>query len=116
MTATRATAAPPTTEITDTVCGRCRRELRSAVYEVRSADGRLARCLGCALTYRPMMARSFIACLIVGTILTAINQGNVLLQGDFSMALAWKIPLTYAVPYCVATLGAILNARAKTAA
>jgi hypothetical protein len=55
--------------------------------------------------------RSLIVAVIVGTILTAINQGNVILSGDFPPSLYWKIPLTYAVPYCVATTGAILNAR-----
>jgi hypothetical protein len=49
----------------------------------------------------------------VGTVLTAINQGGVILQRDMSVALAWKIPLTYAVPYCVATVGALMNVRSK---
>ena len=57
------------------------------------------------------MRRSLTIALIVGAILTAINQGNLIVQGDFPAALAWKVPLTYAVPYCVATTGAILNAR-----
>ena len=57
------------------------------------------------------MRRSLLVALFVGTILTAINQGNVILRGDFPVSLYWKIPLTYAVPYCVATTGAILNAR-----
>jgi hypothetical protein len=55
--------------------------------------------------------RSLIVAVIVGTILTAINQGNVILGGDFPHSLYWKIPLTYVVPYCVATTGAMLNAR-----
>jgi len=55
--------------------------------------------------------RSLLVALIVGTILTAINQGNLILRGDWPDSLYWKIPLTYAVPYCVATTGAILNAR-----
>jgi hypothetical protein len=57
------------------------------------------------------MRRSAIVALIVGTVLTAINQGNVIVGGEFPPSLYWKIPLTYAVPYCVATTGAILNAR-----
>ena len=95
------------------ICDRCARDLTGAVYEVRSPVGRLACCLRCALMYRPLVLRSLLICLIVGTILTAINQGNVILGGDLPMALAWKIPLTYAVPYCVATFGAILNARSQ---
>jgi len=59
----------------------------------------------------PMVRRSLAIALIVGTVLTAINQGNIILGGEFPAALAWKIPLTYAVPYCVATVGALLNAR-----
>jgi len=38
-----------------------------------------------------------------GTILTTINQGNVILGGSFPSILFWKIPLTYCVPYCVST-------------
>ena len=69
------------------------------------------RCLRCSLTYRPLVRRSLVVALIVGTILTAINQGNIILRGDWPESLYWKIPLTYVVPYCVATTGAILNAR-----
>ena len=61
------------------------------------------------------MVRSLVIAAIVGTLLTAINQGNVILQGDASAALAWKIPLTYSVPYCVATAGALLNSRVRLA-
>ncbi len=81
------------------------------MYEVRAPDGTLIRCLRCALLYGPLMRRSLLVALIVGTILTAINQGNIILRGDFPPSLYWKIPLTYMVPYCVTTTGAILNAR-----
>ena len=43
--------------------------------------------------------------------LTALNQGDVLLAGDLSNALYWKIPLTYCVPFLVATYGALINNR-----
>ncbi len=69
------------------------------------------RCLRCALLYRPLLRRSLIIALIVGTILTAINQGNIIATGDFPPVLYWKIPLTYCVPFCVAMTGAMLNAR-----
>jgi len=58
-----------------------------------------------------MLRRSAVVALIVGTILTAINQGNIILAGDFPASLYWKVPLTYCVPFCVATTGALLNAR-----
>ena len=94
-------------------CRRCGAELKGAVYEVRAGEGRTARCVRCSLLHPPLVVRSLIICLIVGTVLTAINQGNVILGGDLPASLAWKVPLTYAVPYCVATTGAILNARSK---
>lgn len=95
-------------------CERCRCRLDRTVYEVRSGDSRSPRCLRCALSHGPLVARSLLISLIVGTTLTAINQGNVILGGNASAALAWKIPLTCAVPYCVASVGAILNARSKS--
>ena len=98
---------------TATGCGRCGAELKGAAYELRAPEGRAPRCLRCAISHRPLVVRSLVICLIVGTVLTAINQGNVILSGDLPASLAWKIPLTYAVPYCVATTGAILNARSK---
>jgi len=49
--------------------------------------------------------RSFIVALIVGAILNLINQGDALFGGgsvNFT-----KLILTFAVPYCVATYGAV---------
>jgi hypothetical protein len=49
--------------------------------------------------------RSLAAAVIVGTVLNLINQGDALF-GD--KALDWlKLLLTYIVPYCVATYGAV---------
>jgi hypothetical protein len=49
--------------------------------------------------------RSLVVALIVGTILNLINQGDALLgEGQVNLA---KIVLTFAVPYCVATYGAV---------
>ena len=47
---------------------------------------------------------------IVGTILTAINQGDFILDGQTPDLL--KVGLTYLVPYCVATYGAVTAKRA----
>ncbi len=57
--------------------------------------------------HAPMLRRSGLIAIVVGTVLTAINQGDMLLAGHWSPALAWKLPLTYAVPFIVATLGAL---------
>lgn len=49
--------------------------------------------------------RSFYVALVVGTILNAINQGDLLFSAD---PINWlKLSLTYCVPYCVATYGAV---------
>jgi hypothetical protein len=49
--------------------------------------------------------RSFVVALVVGTILNLINQGDTLVGGG---TVNWaKIALTFAVPYCVATYGAV---------
>ena len=50
---------------------------------------------------------------VVGTILVAINQGDLLLHGAWATALWWKMPLTYAVPFCVATWGYFVNNRVR---
>jgi hypothetical protein len=49
--------------------------------------------------------RSLAAAVIVGTILNLINQGDALFAGR---RLDWaKLLLTYIVPYCVTTYGAV---------
>ncbi len=58
-----------------------------------------------------MLKTSFKTSLVVGTILVMLNQGDIILSGNFPPALFWKIPLTYVVPFCVASLGALMNAK-----
>ena len=92
-------------------CSRCGVNFSSSAYEVRAAGGTAFRCLRCTLIHRPMLLRSLVIALVVGTLLTAINQGDYFVQADLPASLAWKVPTTYVVPFCVATLGAVLNAR-----
>ena len=61
-----------------------------------------------------MLRRSLLTAAVVGTVLTSINQGNVLLDGEFPSDLYWKIPLTYCVPFLVATWGALINTRLRS--
>lgn len=49
--------------------------------------------------------RSLIVAVIVGTILNLINQGDALFGGGRVNVI--KMILTFAVPYCVATYGAV---------
>jgi hypothetical protein len=51
-----------------------------------------------------ILRRSVVTCLIVGAVLTAINQGDALLRGEFDSVMAWKIGLTFLVPFVVATM------------
>jgi hypothetical protein len=49
--------------------------------------------------------RSFIVAMLVGTVLNLINQGDAVISGN---PINWiKIILTFVVPYCVATYGAV---------
>jgi len=47
---------------------------------------------------------------VIGTLLTVINQGDLILAGEMPNAV--KIVLTYLVPYGVATYGAVSAKRA----
>ncbi len=49
--------------------------------------------------------------LIVGTLLTAINQGDVFLHGPLTATQLWKLPLTYVVPFIVSMYSAIAISR-----
>ena len=65
---------------------------------------RLRRVMTMALA-RGVARRSLSISLVVRTALTAINQADLLVQGaGFSLL---KAALTYCVPYCVATYGAV---------
>jgi hypothetical protein len=64
-------------------------------------------CFRHAVTYRPVVRTALVTSAIVGTVLTLINQGDLLFSGEVTGAMAWKIPLTYSVPYLVATVSAL---------
>ncbi len=87
-------------------CGRAR-----ALFRFGAGGGAALKCLRCALRHPPLVKRSLGIAAVVGTVLLAINQGDVLLSPQWPAALAWKVPLTYLVPYLVATWGALLNSR-----
>lgn len=94
-------------------CAGCGTAVGAAAFRFVSDPSGGVRCRRCAFLYRPMLRRSAMIGLIVGTILVAINQGDVILAGPWSAALAWKVPLTYLVPFVVATCGALLNSRTR---
>ena len=51
-----------------------------------------------------VLRRSLIVALVIGTLLNAINQGDVIAAG--AAPILWKIALTFLVPFMVATYGA----------
>lgn len=55
--------------------------------------------------------KAFLTALVVGTVLTVINHGDVILKDDWPPLL--KVLLTYCVPYCVTTWGAMTGKRAQ---
>jgi hypothetical protein len=50
---------------------------------------------------------------IVGSILAAINHGDVVLSGSATATVWVKIALTFLVPYCVATYASVQAIRQK---
>ena len=94
--------------VTAPACDRCKRRLRPREGYVMAG---VRRCLRCTLLHPALLQRSLLTSLAVGTFLTAVNQGNVILHGSFPAELAWKVPLTYLAPFCVTTWGALINSR-----
>jgi hypothetical protein len=98
---------PPTTGR----CDSCGRERVPRLFLFRVGSGAVHKCGRCALRHPPLLKRSLGIAAVVGTVLLAINQGDVLVSARWPAALAWKVPLTYLVPFLVATWGALLNSR-----
>ena len=98
----------PVSNISEPVCAGCGSPVGSRLaFNIGGAQ----RCLRCSLTYLPLVRRSLYTALVVGSLLVLINQGNLILAGHATAQLLWKIPLTYAVPFGVATWGALINNR-----
>jgi hypothetical protein len=55
--------------------------------------------------------KAFYTALAVGSILTLINHGDQIIAGNMPPLL--KVALTYCVPYCVTTWGAVTGKRAR---
>lgn len=72
-----------------------------------SAGDRDARCLRHAIAYPPVRDRALRVAAVVGIVLFAINQLDVVLRGELTLVVAAKILLTFAVPYAVSTYSAL---------
>lgn len=90
-------------------CLRCGRVVGRTYYSSPEGIGNLH--LRCMLRNVGLLKRSAIASLVVGTVLVLLNQGDFIFSGHFYVAMIWKVPLTFAVPFVVATWGAVMNCR-----
>ena len=118
--AVEATAEVPALRMSCNGCGRNLRQGWVFLFKVNSALSasgigsqvrEIPKCIRCAFRHIPMVRRSLVVAAVVGTILTLLNQGDTLASGGWHNALYWKIPLTYCVPFLVATFGALTNIR-----
>ena len=89
-------------------CERCARPIDSR--DGFHVAGQL-RCFRCAVSHWPLLYRSAKIASVVGTLLVTINLGPQFISGDLPARSLWRIPLNYVVPFCVATWGALSNAR-----
>jgi len=60
---------------------------------------------------RRVATRALLVALVVGSILIAINQGDVLLSGQVTSTTLWKLILTPLVPYLVSTHSSVAALR-----
>src|SRR4051794_37680717 len=97
----------------DSAAGSCGGHWPGMRFQFGAQAGAPVRCLWHGITYPKVLKTALATSAVVGTILTSINQGNVLLDGRFPDELWWKIPLTYSVPYCVSTFSALRISRLR---
>ena len=60
---------------------------------------------------RPNLRRTSRIALVVGTVLTLINQADVIARGNATWLTAVKVVLNFCVPFVVSNLGVISGAR-----
>lgn len=63
------------------------------------------------MLYRPHLRTTVTIALIVGTVLFAINQLDVVLRGDATTAVWIKAGVTFLVPFCVSNAGVLVASR-----
>jgi len=63
--------------------------------------------------YRPHLLKTIRVALIVGTVIFAINQLDVVLRGKATTSTFLKGALTYLVPFCVSNYGILVATRRR---
>jgi class 3 adenylate cyclase len=64
---------------------------------------------------RSVVRRASVTALVVGTILSLITRGEMILSADFSMALTWQLGLLFVIPYSVSTWSSVAAMRRQRA-
>jgi hypothetical protein len=72
--------------------------------------------LRCAILHPPLVKRALKTSLVVGTVLTTINQLDTILAQGLTPRVAFKVVLTFVVPIVVTSWGALTNGRRKVPA
>ncbi|KUO14345.1 hypothetical protein AQJ91_47390 [Streptomyces dysideae] len=53
----------------------------------------------------PSLSRCVPIAILVGTLLSLVNQGTVIASGDATAATWWRVLFNYLVPFCVSSAG-----------
>jgi hypothetical protein len=93
------------------VCARCGTSLDHTYFEMSTRGGTSEKCLRCAVIHAPLVKRALKTALVVGTVLTTINQLDMIVAQGVTGRVAFKVGLTFIVPFVVTTWGALSNAR-----
>ena len=80
-----------------TTCNLCGREtnkgwafgFKKPASEAEPDAGMIIKCHRCAALHTPMLRRSLIVAIVVGSILTLLNQGDLIIAGDWTEPLYW---------------------------
>lgn len=82
-------------------CSQCKCVIGPEDKRFKMGTGGFIKCFSCAAFDSALIKRAAVMSMIVGTILTLINQGTLLFAGQLRSAMIWQIPLTYATPFVV---------------
>lgn len=85
--------------------------MRQAHYDLSVGIPITRVCWLCFVRSRRVVLRALSTSVVVGTILTIINQGDHILRAEFAVPMMLKIPLTYLVPYLVTVWGTLAGRR-----
>jgi hypothetical protein len=61
--------------------------------------------------YPPLLRKTVVTALVVGTVLFCINQLDVVVRGQATTSVWVKTAVTFFVPFCVSNVGVLIAAR-----